>query len=50
MNSLGIKNHEITKDFYPNPDEPVDWEYIEKKLAEQREKSREYIEKIKAKL
>lgn len=50
MNSLGIKNHEIKKDFYPNPDEYVDWDHIEKALAEQREKSRMYIKMIKKKL
>lgn len=50
LNNLSIKNHEIRKDFYPNPDENVDWENVEKILSEHREKSKKYIEKIKAKL
>ena len=50
LNNLGIKNHEIRKDFYPNPDKNVDWENVEKILSEHREKSKKYIEKIKAKL
>ena len=50
ISQLGIKNHEIKEDFYPNPDEPVDWEYVEKILSEEREKSAEYVQQIKATL
>ncbi|MCI6825234.1 MAG: polysaccharide pyruvyl transferase family protein [Ruminococcus bromii] len=50
LNQLGIKNHEITNDFYPNPDEKVDWDNVEKILSVERKKSQNYLEKIKENL
>ena len=48
--STDLNDTRMKKDFYPNPDEYVDWDHIEKALAEQREKSRMYIKMIKKKL
>lgn len=50
LNILGIKNHEIKKNFSPNPDEPVDWKNVEKVLTRQRDKSISYFDKLKCAL
>lgn len=50
LNLLQIKNHEIGADYFPNPDEPVDWDNVEKTLGQQREEARSYLLKIKENL
>ena len=47
LNNLGINDREITNDVFPNINGAVNWERVDNVLLKERNKSKEYINKIK---
>lgn len=47
MTDLGISGREITASTDPNPESPVDWDSVEKKLAIHRQSSLDYLNTVK---
>ena len=47
LNNLGINDREITTDVFPNINGAVNWEKVDNVLLKERNKSKEYINKIK---
>ena len=47
LNNLGINDREITNDVFPNINGAVNWEKVDNVLLKERNKSKEYINKIK---